>query len=73
MRGQVSTWLSLENGAGQGTLLIHTLIPLPCCPGARKELQSFLDSPQPLIEPQGSSKVPSKNVELAEIELPSER
>lgn len=42
MRGQVRTWLSLENGAGQGTLLFHTLTPLPCCPGSRKELPSFL-------------------------------
>lgn len=48
MRGQVSTWLGLENGAGQGTLLDPHPSSLSCCPGSRKELQSFLDSPQPL-------------------------
>ena len=69
MRGQVSTWLGLENGAGQGTL--HG--PHPHSPsllsGVQERVAVILGFPA-AIEPWGSSKVPSKNVELAETELP---
>lgn len=45
MRGQGSTWLGLENGAGQGTLLDLPPYPPCCCPRSRKEWQTFPSSP----------------------------
>lgn len=71
MRGQVSTWLSLENGAGQGTLLDpHPHFPSPL--SRIQERVAVIPGSPTRIKPWGSSKVPSKNGELAEVELPSE-
>lgn len=71
IRGQGSTWLSLENGAGQGTLLV----PHPRSPSLLSGIQervAIIAGCHTPLEPRGSSKVPSKNADLAETELPSE-
>lgn len=71
MRGQGSTWLSLEKGAGQRTLLDpHPLSPFLL--SSVQERVAVIPGFPTTIEPWGSSKVPSKIVKLAEIELPSE-